>query len=231
MAVAFYYGAKFDAKKRCDARVRRRWRKTRRRTTTREKKREREDGGDSETRVEARARERWTVEETGTTTTTDETRRSRDAKRRDALFSKINDVPTVYETLSAAHGREEKINGAARGAKGAAGMGLGKGGAKGGDAKGNGSKAKKQKVDPEDALGLKKPSPGFILEPSQSLTALKNAQIELYWPDDNLWYRAEVISLNERNRTAKVLYATSDVETLNLDELIREGHVNIRRDA
>jgi len=31
MAVAFYYGAKFDAKKRCGARVRRRWRK---RTTT-----------------------------------------------------------------------------------------------------------------------------------------------------------------------------------------------------
>lgn len=200
----------------------------RRRVRVREK--EGEDGGVSETRVEARARERWTVEETGTTTT-DEMRRSRDAKRRDALFSKINDVPTVYETLSAAHGREEKMNGASRGAKGAAGMGLGKGGAKGSDAKGNGSKAKKQKVDPEDALGLKNPSPGFILEPSQSLTALKNAQIELYWPDDNLWYRAEVISLNERNRTAKVLYATSDVETLNLDELIREGHVNIRREA
>jgi len=54
---------------------------------------------------------------------------------------------------------------------------------------------------------------------------------QLFWPDDNLWYRAEVISLNERNRTAKVLYATSDVETLNLDELIREGHVNIRREA
>ena len=96
---------------------------------------------------------------------------------------------------------------------------------------GNGSKANKQTGDPEDAVGLNKPAPGFILEPSQSLTALKNAQIELYWPDDNLWYRAEVISLNERNRTAKVLYATSDVETLNLDELIREGHVNIRRDA
>jgi hypothetical protein len=54
---------------------------------------------------------------------------------------------------------------------------------------------------------------------------------QLFWPDDNLWYRAEVISLNERNRTAKVLYATSDVETLNLDELIREGHVNVRREA
>jgi len=53
----------------------------------------------------------------------------------------------------------------------------------------------------------------------------------LFWPDYNLWYRAEVISLNERNRTAKVLYATSDVETLNLDELIREGHVNVRREA
>ena len=80
-------------------------------------------------------------------TVTDETnartRRWFRANRRDALFSKINDVPTVYETLSAAHGREEKMNGASRGGKGAAGMGLGKGGAKGGDPKGNGSKAKK----------------------------------------------------------------------------------------
>ena len=40
-----------------------------------------------------------------------------------------------------------------------------------------------------------------------------------------------MISLNERNRTAKVLYATSDVETLDLDELIREGHVNVRRET
>jgi hypothetical protein len=52
---------------------------------------------------------------------------------------------------------------------------------------------------------------------------------QLYWPDDNLWYRAEVISLNEKEHKAKVLYATSDVETLDLEELIREGHVNIRR--
>jgi len=30
-----------------------------------------------------------------------------------------------------------------------------------------------------DAQGFKKPSPGFILDPSQSLTELKNAQIEV----------------------------------------------------
>mgnify|MGYP005718896693 CR=1 FL=1 len=78
------------------------------------------------------------VEEMRTVTdeTNARTRRWFRANRRDALFSKINDVPTVYETLSAAHGREEKMNGASRGGKGAAGMGLGKGGAKGGDPKG-----------------------------------------------------------------------------------------------
>merc|ERR1712216_910185 len=159
-----------------------------------------------------------------------------DAKKRDALFAQINAVPTVYETLSAARGREEKPTSAgARQNGGAQANGrdaTGKGAKTAlADVKGNSSKVKKHKVDPMDAQGFKKPSPGFILDPDQALTTLKNAQIELFWPDDNLWYRAEVISLNERNRTAKVLYATSDVETLNLDELIREGHVNVRREA
>jgi hypothetical protein len=42
-----------------------------------------------------------------------------------------------------------------------------------------------------------------------------------------LWYKAEVLSLNARARNAKVLYATGDVETLELDEIINEGHLNV----
>ncbi|ACO67115.1 predicted protein [Micromonas commoda] len=76
-------------------------------------------------------------------------------------------------------------------------------------------------------MGLKKPSAGFIQPPEGDLSALNNAQIELFWPDDGMWYKAEVVSLNTRNRSAKVLYATGDVETLSIDEIAQEGHLNV----
>jgi len=50
---------------------------------------------------------------------------------------------------------------------------------------------------------------------------------QLFWPDDGMWYKAEVVSLNTRNRSAKVLYATGDVETLSIDEIANEGHLNV----
>ena len=156
--------------------------------------------------------------------------------------------------------------------------------------------AKKPALAPSaNPAGIKKPSPGFILKPEQSLTPLNNAQIEvrrpsrdriprpfstpgftprlptfplfprertnrealfpaksrnrplcthtsgrltrpfsreslsaqLYWPDDGMWYKAEVVSLNTRSRSAKVLYATGDVETLSVDEIAQEGHINV----
>jgi hypothetical protein len=74
-----------------------------------------------------------------------------------------------------------------------------------------------------------KPSPGRILSPKDSLTLLQNATIELYWPDDGLWYRAEILSLNVRARSAKVLYSTGDIEQLSLDEVIQDGHLNVVR--
>ena len=56
-------------------------------------------------------------------------------------------------------------------------------------------------------------------------TPIKKTQ--LYWPDDGMWYKAEVVSLNQRARTAKVLYATGDVETLSVDEIAAESHLNV----
>ena len=50
---------------------------------------------------------------------------------------------------------------------------------------------------------------------------------QLFWPDDGMWYSAEVVSLNNRARSAKVLYATGDVETLSIDEIAAEGHLNV----
>lgn len=86
---------------------------------------------------------------------------------------------------------------------------------------------KQNNTNNDDAAGLKKPSPGVIIQQDASLDSLVDAKIELYWPDDGLWYKAEVLSLNARARNAKVLYATGDVETLELDEIINEGHLNV----
>jgi hypothetical protein len=63
----------------------------------------------------------------------------------------------------------------------------------------------------------------LVSSPSRSSPFLS----QLYWPDDGMWYKAEVVSLNLRARSAKVLYATGDVETLAIDEIAAEGHLNV----
>lgn len=42
-----------------------------------------------------------------------------------------------------------------------------------------------------------------------------------------MWYRADIMSLNVRARSAKVHYATGDQESLELDEVIADGHLNV----
>ena len=74
-----------------------------------------------------------------------------------------------------------------------------------------------------------RPTPGRILSPKDNLSQMQGATIELYWPDDGLWYRAEILSLNVRARSAKVLYSTGDIEQLSLDEVIQDGHLNVVR--
>mmetsp|Transcript_3855 Transcript_3855/g.17751 ORF Transcript_3855/g.17751 Transcript_3855/m.17751 type:complete len:248 (+) Transcript_3855:1758-2501(+) len=132
-----------------------------------------------------------------------------DGKEREKLFKHINSLPTVYEILSgkAVNKPKAKAKGAAAGQP----------------------PGKKTREDgaPMTAMGLKKPSTGFIQPQDGDLSALNNAQIELFWPDDGMWYKAEVVSLNTRNRSAKVLYATGDVETLSIDEIANEGHLNV----
>uniref|UniRef100_A0A7S0S7D0 Alfin N-terminal domain-containing protein n=1 Tax=Mantoniella antarctica TaxID=81844 RepID=A0A7S0S7D0_9CHLO len=139
-----------------------------------------------------------------------------DGKERERLFKSINSLPTVYETLSGK--AAVKVKATSKKAV-AAVVPEGQPPAK---------KARVEDAHPApSAAGLRKPSPGFILRADGSLVALNNAHIELFWPDDQLWYRAEVVSLNSRARSAKVLYATGDVETLSIDEIASEGHLNV----
>jgi len=82
-------------------------------------------------------------------------------------------------------------------------------------------------INNDDAAGLKKPSPGVIIKQDAPLDSLVDAKIELYWPDDGLWYKAEVLSLNARARNAKVWYATGDVGSIELDGISNEGNLNV----
>lgn len=50
---------------------------------------------------------------------------------------------------------------------------------------------------------------------------------ELYWPDNNLWYLIEIRAVNLGARTASILYTTGEVEELDLDEIVKEGHLSL----
>jgi hypothetical protein len=45
--------------------------------------------------------------------------------------------------------------------------------------------------------------PLFMLSCTDAVPAAAAAPSQLYWPDDGLWYRAEILSLNPRGRSAK----------------------------
>lgn len=80
--------------------------------------------------------------------------------------------------------------------------------------------------------GSEEPSRGVIMDKDASLYSLVDAKIELCWPGNRLWYKAEVLSLDARARVAEVLFPAGDVETVELDEIINEGRLNVcARDA
>lgn len=54
---------------------------------------------------------------------------------------------------------------------------------------------------------------------------LKGRQAELFWPDDKMWYLVEIASVNVRNKSAKIIYASGEHEELDLEEIIRDGHL------
>lgn len=75
-----------------------------------------------------------------------------------------------------------------------------------------------------------KPSPlenGRLLQYSDIIPTLRGRQAELFWPDDHMWYRVEIQSINPRARTAKIQYTSGEVEELDLNEIIKEGHMSL----
>ncbi|KAL3152294.1 hypothetical protein ABBQ32_001365 [Trebouxia sp. C0010 RCD-2024] len=123
------------------------------------------------------------------------------------LFRNINSVSTLYEIITGRASRPNKIN----------------------------SHSKRKRADTVqqgngagDAQAADAPLPtGRLLTYADITPALKGRQAELYWPDDKMWYLIEVYAINIRSRIAKIQYTSGEFEDLDLNEIIREGHMSL----
>lgn len=50
---------------------------------------------------------------------------------------------------------------------------------------------------------------------------------QLFWPDDGLWYRVQITSVNAKDRKAGINYATGEEEELDLEEIIKDQHMSL----
>uniref|UniRef100_A0A7S2Z3T3 Alfin N-terminal domain-containing protein n=1 Tax=Chloropicon laureae TaxID=464258 RepID=A0A7S2Z3T3_9CHLO len=123
------------------------------------------------------------------------------------LFKQINAVPTVYETVT---GKAKATGKAANGNK--------KRKVSGGDGPVNEPKAQAS----AKPLGI-----GRLLTEDDIGQDLKGRQAELFWPDDNLWYLIEIQSVNAKVKQARIMYTDGSTEELDLDEIIRDGHMSL----
>mmetsp|Transcript_9953 Transcript_9953/g.18792 ORF Transcript_9953/g.18792 Transcript_9953/m.18792 type:complete len:239 (+) Transcript_9953:241-957(+) len=126
-----------------------------------------------------------------------------DKEGRLKLFKQINAIPTVYET----------VTGKAKVA--------------------NGSKSSKKRKTTEPAseqkaqASVKPLGIGRLLTDNDIGNDLRGRQAELFWPDDNLWYLIEIQNINVRQKQAKIMYTDGSTEELDLDEIIRDGHMSL----
>lgn len=68
---------------------------------------------------------------------------------------------------------------------------------------------------------------GRFLRIDDITPALKGRRAEMFWPDNQLWYVVQILSVNLRTRQAKIVYATGEEEELDLQEVIQEKHMTI----
>lgn len=137
---------------------------------------------------------------------------------RDRLFKLVNGLPTVYEVLS---GKATKKKGGTSGggesrkrkAEGAAG--------------GGGGESLPPPPSFHSSEPVSKPSDGRIFAPKENIMTLQGCQVELFWPDDELWYPAAIVQVNQRGRIADVVYPDGSKEKLELDDVIPDGHLNV----
>ncbi|KAL6759856.1 hypothetical protein V8C86DRAFT_1807728 [Haematococcus lacustris] len=66
---------------------------------------------------------------------------------------------------------------------------------------------------------------GRLMKEVDLTQALKGRQAELFWPDDAKWYLVEIQSVNLKTRQAKIVYASGEFEDVDLEEIVRDGHM------
>lgn len=130
-----------------------------------------------------------------------------DAAARLRLFRSINSLSTLYEIITGRASRPNKINGHSKRKRADTVQ------------QGNGA---------GEAQAADAPLPtGRLLTYADITPTLKGRQAELYWPDDKMWYLIEVFAINIRSRIAKIQYTSGEFEDLDLNEIIREGHMSL----
>lgn len=66
---------------------------------------------------------------------------------------------------------------------------------------------------------------------SASSATLSGNSAELFWPDDDLWYLIRINSIDSERKTAFIVYTTGETECLDLDDIVREGHMSLLPEA
>uniref|UniRef100_A0A7S3VHA8 Alfin N-terminal domain-containing protein n=2 Tax=Dunaliella tertiolecta TaxID=3047 RepID=A0A7S3VHA8_DUNTE len=119
-----------------------------------------------------------------------------DAQGRGRLFKMINSQPTLFEIVT---NRKSITTGATVQPP-----------------------FKRQKPDrPFDS-----PYPSGKLMKAEDVTPqLKGRQAELFWPDDHKWYLVEIQAVNPKAKQAKIVYASGEFEDVDLEEIVRDGHM------
>mmetsp|Transcript_34682 Transcript_34682/g.90036 ORF Transcript_34682/g.90036 Transcript_34682/m.90036 type:complete len:320 (-) Transcript_34682:171-1130(-) len=74
---------------------------------------------------------------------------------------------------------------------------------------------------------LKLQAPGRLLTHADISQELKGRHAELFWPDDNLWYVITIHAINPMAKSADIMYTTGETEELDLNEIVREGHMSL----
>ena len=49
----------------------------------------------------------------------------------------------------------------------------------------------------------------------------------MYWPDDNLWYLISIEHVDLLTQKASIMYSTGETEELNLNDIVKEGHMSL----
>mmetsp|Transcript_40212 Transcript_40212/g.72224 ORF Transcript_40212/g.72224 Transcript_40212/m.72224 type:complete len:328 (-) Transcript_40212:84-1067(-) len=68
---------------------------------------------------------------------------------------------------------------------------------------------------------------GRLLTHADISQELKGRHAELFWPDDNLWYVITIHTINPMAKTADIMYTTGETELLDLNEIVRDGHMSL----